>query len=389
MSRTRQLIVLAGVAVVMLAITGGLLIITTDVLAPVSLGKPSSTPTATLALPDPTDALPAGTAVEPTSTFVLLPPATTTKQQTIITIPDNLTPSTTPMIVTLAPTGANTSTATSTPITIAEQPTATYTPLPLVAQSNPADFREHFIMARPLAADYTNFASRNYPYGSTASRTLQVHHGIDINNPTGTPVRAVADGTVYYAGDDLNEQFGPHLNFYGKLVIIDHGQMPNGQQIYSVYGHLSEIFVQTGQPVDLYQTVGAVGSTGVAQGSHLHFEVRLDDPLGYFATRNPDLWLQNWNGFGVLAGRVVDSQGNKLPDIQIEIRSPSLGAPRVFNTYADVNLAGDDILDENFAYGDLPVGDYEIIIKHPGGKYEDTFGIYADRVTWLEIELPY
>ncbi|MBN1286293.1 MAG: peptidoglycan DD-metalloendopeptidase family protein [Anaerolineae bacterium] len=391
MSNYRYLIVWVLVIVIAVAILGGLLIVAADVLAlPGPTPTPTHSPTATLALPDPTDT-PLAVAILPSPsaspTFILFHPVTPSPTVTVAVV--NVVPASTPAIITLASTASPTATAgVEAAAARVETPTATYTPLPLVAQTGPAAFREHFIMTRPLAAEYTNFASRNYPYGSTAGGTLQPHHGVDINNPTGTPVRAVADGTVYYAGDDSGELFGPQRNFYGKLIIIDHGALPNGKHFYSLYGHLSEVFVQPGQEVKLYWTIGAVGATGVAQGSHLHFEVRVGDPRDYFAVRNPDLWLQNWNGFGVLAGRVTNSRGEKLPDLRIEIRSPSIGAPRAFTTYADPALPGDDILDENFAYSDLPVGDYEIKIEYPGGAYKDTFSIFADRVTWLAVETP-
>jgi hypothetical protein len=208
-------------------------------------------------------------------------------------------------------------------------------------------------------------------------------------NPTGTPVRSVAAGTVFYAGDDLSQLFGPHLNFYGNLVIIEHNiTAPDGGKVYSLYGHLSEVHANTGDEVPLYWQIGLVGSTGVAYGSHLHFEVRVADPYDYYATRNPDLWLQNFAGFGVLAGRVVDAGGQAVVDLRIEVESPVLGAPRVLTTYADPNLRGDDELHENFAIGDLPQGDYEVTVKYPGGTVSDTITIYDGRVNWLAFTLP-
>jgi murein DD-endopeptidase MepM/ murein hydrolase activator NlpD len=79
----------------------------------------------------------------------------------------------------------------------------------------------------------------------------------------GTPVLAVADGTVVVAKD---------MFFEGNAVFIDHGD-----GLISMYFHLSEIKVQAGQEVKKGHTLGRVGSTGRATGPHLFFGVRWHD----------------------------------------------------------------------------------------------------------------
>ncbi|MGH9448918.1 MAG: M23 family metallopeptidase [Terriglobia bacterium] len=86
------------------------------------------------------------------------------------------------------------------------------------------------------------------------------HPGIDIAAPSGTPVRATADGIVLEAG---REEAG-----YGNEVLIDHGY-----GIATRYGHLHRIFVVDGQQVRQGQIIGSVGMTGRATGPHLHYEV--------------------------------------------------------------------------------------------------------------------
>jgi murein DD-endopeptidase MepM/ murein hydrolase activator NlpD len=278
-------------------------------------------------------------------------------------------------------------TCTATFITLSLGPsrTPTLTPLPLVV-SVPA-FQAHFLMARPFSPDYVNWASRNYPYGSTAGGTLRVHHGVDTMNPAGTPVRAVAEGTVVYAGSDTEVLFGPQPNFYGKLVVIEHDFTTAGRlPVYTLYGHLSRISVESGQRVNLYQQVGLVGSTGVAEGAHLHFEVRAGDPFDYNATRNPDLWLQNFRDYGVLAGRVTNPEGELIYGVNIELYSATVR--RNLTTYAGPGVPGDDQLNENFAIGDLPEGNYSIAIRSGGCAYRNTLTVYRDRVNWIEITLP-
>ena len=99
------------------------------------------------------------------------------------------------------------------------------------------------------------------------------HAGVDIRLPAGTPVRAIADGRVAFAG----EQF-----FGGRSVVIDHGG-----GVFSVYYHLMEFSVADGQEISRGDRVGSVGATGRATGPHLHFGVRVPggrvDPTRLFA----------------------------------------------------------------------------------------------------------
>jgi murein DD-endopeptidase MepM/ murein hydrolase activator NlpD len=92
--------------------------------------------------------------------------------------------------------------------------------------------------------------------------TWKQHKGVDYGAPAGTPIRAVGDGTVEFAGTQ---------NGYGNIVILKHH---NNQE--TAYAHLSRVDVRVGQSVSQSQTLGAVGSTGWATGPHLHFEFRVN-----------------------------------------------------------------------------------------------------------------
>jgi murein DD-endopeptidase MepM/ murein hydrolase activator NlpD len=87
------------------------------------------------------------------------------------------------------------------------------------------------------------------------------HTGVDISAPTGTPVKAAADGVVARA-----EFFGG----YGRLVIVAHN---NGMESY--YAHLSKFEVIAGQEIRQGEILGRVGSTGRVTAPHLHYEVRV------------------------------------------------------------------------------------------------------------------
>lgn len=89
------------------------------------------------------------------------------------------------------------------------------------------------------------------------------HEGVDLAAPRGTPVHAVADGRVEFAG----VQHG-----YGNVVYVQHA---DGRDT-TVYGHLSRIDVKMNQRITRGEQIGTVGSTGIATGPHLHFELRVN-----------------------------------------------------------------------------------------------------------------
>ena len=91
------------------------------------------------------------------------------------------------------------------------------------------------------------------------------HGGIDIGAPLGAQTLAVADGTVLIAGWD---------NSYGNYIILDHGG-----GVHTLYAHLSQMHVSTGQTIRQGEVIGLVGSTGNSTGPHLHFEVRINGEL--------------------------------------------------------------------------------------------------------------
>ncbi len=103
------------------------------------------------------------------------------------------------------------------------------------------------------------------PYGDRfGPRGNRFHTGVDFPAATGTPVGAAAPGRVTWAGDMAGG--------WGIVVRIDHGS-----GLISMYAHLSRASVSIGTRVRTGQTVGAVGATGHAEGSHVHFEVRVRD----------------------------------------------------------------------------------------------------------------
>ncbi|MEV7813877.1 LysM peptidoglycan-binding domain-containing M23 family metallopeptidase [Streptomyces flaveolus] len=92
------------------------------------------------------------------------------------------------------------------------------------------------------------------------------HTGVDFVVPTGTPLKAVAAGTVVSAG------WG---GAYGNQVVI---KLNDGY--YAQYGHLSQLSVSAGQTVTAGQQIGLSGATGNVTGPHLHFEIRTTPDYG-------------------------------------------------------------------------------------------------------------
>jgi murein DD-endopeptidase MepM/ murein hydrolase activator NlpD len=130
-------------------------------------------------------------------------------------------------------------------------------------------FNRRESMARftlPLSAPATplppekSFGAKRIFNGKTAP---QPHTGVDYATPVGSPVMAVADGTVVMAED---------MFFEGNAVFVDHGD-----GLISMYFHLADIKVTGGEEVKKGHILGRVGSTGRATGPHLFFGIRWHD----------------------------------------------------------------------------------------------------------------
>lgn len=308
---------------------------------------------------------------------------------------------------TLTPTATLTPTITPTP-TATPIPTESPTPVPIASptpgQSTdpnatlpptwtppPADpaaqLSDHYRLRRPIADGAANWVARTYPYGGTSGGALQIHLGVDMVNPRGTPILAAADGVIIYAGNDAATQFGPSTNYYGNLVVIQHSfSSPDGQPVFTLYGHMQRTDVNQGQTVKQGDQLGMVGDSGVAFGPHLHFEVRLGDAYSYRATRNPELWIYPYQGFGTLVGRVTDSTGTRLYDVTIQVKSARL--TRYAFSYANDTVNPDTIFQENFTLGDLPADYYEVSVNENGRvRFLRTIYVYPNRSTWIDVQL--
>ena len=114
-----------------------------------------------------------------------------------------------------------------------------------------------------------DYPLKNYIITQKFGETItdpQGHTGIDLYQPSGTPVYTVEGGDILVAGI-INNIYGN--NQYGNCVLIDH---KNGY--YTFYAHMDTVLVKTGMSVIKGAQIGTVGTTGNVTGPHLHFEVR-------------------------------------------------------------------------------------------------------------------
>jgi murein DD-endopeptidase MepM/ murein hydrolase activator NlpD len=114
----------------------------------------------------------------------------------------------------------------------------------------------------------SNFGWRFDPF----YKRWQLHAGVDIAAPGGTPIHAAGSGRIIRAGRDGG---------YGNYTCIDNGAYNGpgpyrGKGVATCYGHQSVILVHPGEYVRQGQIIGRVGETGAATGFHLHFEVRIN-----------------------------------------------------------------------------------------------------------------
>ncbi len=321
--------------------------------------------------------------------------STTGPEQTplvIVSVMETVTPSQTP------PTPRDSSTPSA-----SAAPSATPTvEIPVASEActvSPVCYLDgHFLFQRPVPLTGPHSIERSYPYGSTQEGKREIHHGVEFYNAQGTPVLAAAAGEVVFAGDDAlplppgdgRGEGGRPLawvtSFYGNVVVLEHSL--GGEAFFTLYGHLDRVGVSVGQQVVAGEQVGEVGASGTAIGSHLHFEIRRGSN-DYFATRNPELWLAPPDGTGALAGRILDGRGSLVKGLVNVQRMEngtfiplSVGSAA---TYAPTSVNGDDVLQETFALGEIPAGEYRLSLVHYGIVYEQVVKIEAGRLTFVNF----
>lgn len=251
-----------------------------------------------------------------------------------------------------------------------------------------------FPLQRPIGESGNVQIDPTYRFGGTQNGNRVPHHGVEFTNPSGTPVLAVGEGDVVFAGWDDGTQISPWRDYYGNVVVIRHAIGGEPQPVFSVYAHLSVMQVEAGQRVAAGQQVGLVGASGGAQGSHLHFEVRYGG-WGYGDSLNPALWLAPLAGHGALAVRITDSGGNAVSPVNVRIQwykdrakeANAAYAVEPYNQNEPWPVRPHPRLGETFVLTDLPTeGVYRLSFSAGGNLYvlEDII-VYPARLTVVTL----
>jgi murein DD-endopeptidase MepM/ murein hydrolase activator NlpD len=122
--------------------------------------------------------------------------------------------------------------------------------------------RKAFVRA-PL--DFTRVSSNFNPNRKhPILNTIRAHRGVDYAASKGTKIKASGDGKVIFKGVKGG---------YGNVIILQHGE-----NITTLYAHMSKFAakIRTGQRIKQNQTIGFVGSSGLATAPHLHYEYRIN-----------------------------------------------------------------------------------------------------------------
>jgi murein DD-endopeptidase MepM/ murein hydrolase activator NlpD len=127
----------------------------------------------------------------------------------------------------------------------------------------------------------SSFGNRRSPF----TKELELHAGVDLAAPVGTPVYATADGVVSFAGQYPLSR-SPGWWRYGNLVLID-----NGDGFVTIFGHADRVEVRAGQAVRRGDRLATVGSSGWSTSPHLHHEVRRKGADGVFRPVDPLLFI--------------------------------------------------------------------------------------------------
>lgn len=171
---------------------------------------------------------------------------------------------------------------------------------------------------------------------------------------------------------------------YGLAVTIRHDFGYQGLALYTVYAHLDRIDAVVGQRAEAGTPLGVVGTTGNTTGPHLHFEVRIENN-SFFATRNPELWLAPPQGWGVLVGRMMNTNGSLLSRQDVTVLSLASGRKWTIISYGEQIVISDDYYRENLVLSDLPAGNYEIVIDYLEKRYTAEISIHPGAITYFSF----
>lgn len=148
------------------------------------------------------------------------------------------------------------------------------TVIPLFQKPFQGEFELRNFFDHDLPFEFTDTNGFQLTWWGERTNGIDGHDGYDWHMPEGTPLLAVADGTVTLAGQTPPSSCPPlNQTIAGQRVSVLH-TAPNGERFQSEYAHVSRIDVQVGQTVQAGQQIALSGNVGCSTGPHLHFAVR-------------------------------------------------------------------------------------------------------------------
>ncbi len=251
----------------------------------------------------------------------------------------------------------------------------------------------HTWFRRPVSLGEQPYVDQTYRYGSTMGGNFQQHQGIEFNGGAGTPVLAIGDGDVVFAG---SAEAG------ALTVVIRHDQRLTLEDatyfLYSTYYHNSALHVAKGDRVRAGDLISRIGNTGRATNDHLHMEVHASpfDSLGLVVdpderyplyTTNPELWIQPLPGTGIVVGQVWDTAGGPARQARVYglLKPEPQETPFSFvETYGD-RTRGTPAYHEHFAVSDVPPGNYVLTAHVDGRRVVRRVVVEAGKATWVDF----
>ncbi len=307
------------------------------------------------------------------------------------TIPAQVSDTSTPQpTATQASTATSVPTATAAALSPSASPTAAIPAVDYECDEAYCIVKPLFPFIYPINDVFHLPVDPSYPFGSSQTGKRDLHTGVEFQNKAGTPVRAVADGQVVFAGSDKDTKVGLYYFFYGNTVIIQHQVSGREAPVYTLYGHLLELNVRKGQKVKAGTVVGKVGQSGSATGSHLHFEVRPGEN-DFQRAVNPVLMIQPFFDkiAGIETGTLVVQGDLSAATARLGYNLEKLTAPGgiTYGITYDEGTNTDAVIRDLGVSAELRPGRYLFKISYSGRVYPQEIVIESGKMTLVPLEI--
>jgi murein DD-endopeptidase MepM/ murein hydrolase activator NlpD len=262
--------------------------------------------------------------------------------------------------------------------TLPSPPTPAPTAVPMKTTFDPAEDIE-----APLLNPVDGMPDQTWLFGEVWGN-WPLKKGLSFNVPSGTSIRAVADGEIVAADD--SGKFGL-MSSYPNYVVIKHDEQIGGKEVYTLYARINGMKAKKGGKVKAGDIIGGTGapySETENRDTEFEFEVRVGGPTQDYV-KNPELFIKPASSnTGCIVGRLEDRNGNPMRAERITgAEKPSRFAPYTFSMTYSEGVTGTDKWNENFVISDVLPGEH--IISTPYGTKKAI--VKAGMVTFIEWKL--